>query len=188
METIVQHHCVVAAINNSNKISVATDNPIHDLMSIEKIDDDDSARMDTSDDDDDDDDAVSSASDDNDSVNEDDIDFFILEMDMTELSNRVQMMIGLQAGMYHRFEAKKRLCDLSAYNRIRTAVFDGLNELARMETIVQHKESQIWMAKQKKMAEKSVKIDTICCDAPTATHDVSTNVQPDQLMDYQNSN
>lgn len=134
-----------------DKVSVATQNPIQELLLISTLIDS-SAMYDDDDNADDDENDFDSDSDDD---SEDDLDIFILELDMSSLSKRVQMLIGLQSGMLHRYMTKRRLCDLSAYNRIRAAVFEGLAELARLETIIQCKEDQLWLAKQKKSNEKT---------------------------------
>lgn len=134
-----------------DKVSVATENPIQELLLISTLTDSSAAGAMHDDDDENDFDSDS----DDDSVNEDDLDMFILELDMSSLSKRVQMLIGLQSGMLHRYMTKRRLCDLSAYNRIRAAVFEGLAELARLEAIIQCKEDQLWLAKQKKSNEKT---------------------------------
>lgn len=127
------------------------------------------------------------------SDSEDDIELFILELDISEKSKEAQILIALQDSVYQKYLRTNQLKYLSACNSMRRVAYDMLTELSRMEIKCQQREDQRWLAERQKVAASMPRLSsalTVIKEeaefgiAMLTTRDVGTTTTPADFEEH----
>lgn len=113
---------------------------------------------------------------------EDDIDLFILELEISEKSKEAHILIALQSSVYQKYLSTNQLKYLSACNSMRRMAYDLLTELSKMEIKCQQREDQFLRAENQKKAVSIQQLSSMVIPEQKiqmlTTRDVGTTTKP----------